>query len=132
MARGDRPAARHEQLSGLHGQALPRPCEAACVLGVNDDPVTIKQVELNIIEHAYEQGWVKAQPAETPTGKSVAVVGSGPAGLACAQQLARAGHAVTSSSGTTASAGFSATVSQNSRWRSGSWTAASTSWRRRA
>jgi glutamate synthase (NADPH/NADH) small chain len=65
------------------------------VLGINDDPVTIKQVELNIIEHAYEQGWVKAQPAETPTGKTVAIVGSGPAGLACAQQLARAGHAVT-------------------------------------
>ena len=77
------------------GRLCPAPCEAACVLGVNDDPVTIKQVELNIIEHAYEQGWVKAQPAETPTGKSVAVVGSGPAGLACAQQLARAGHAVT-------------------------------------
>ncbi len=77
------------------GRLGPAPCEAACVLGVNDDPVTIKQVELNIIEHAYEQGWVKAQPAETPTGKTVAVVGSGPAGLACAQQLARAGHAVT-------------------------------------
>ncbi len=94
----------HEAIDRLHatnnfpdftGRLCPAPCEAACVLGVNDDPVTIKQVELNIIEHAYEQGWVKAQPAETPTGKTVAIVGSGPAGLACAQQLARAGHAVT-------------------------------------
>ncbi len=77
------------------GRLCPAPCEAACVLGINDDAVTIKQIELSIIEHAYEQGWIKPEPPQTLTGKTVAVVGSGPAGLACAQQLARAGHAVT-------------------------------------
>jgi glutamate synthase (NADPH/NADH) small chain len=77
------------------GRLCPAPCEAACVLGINNDPVTIKQVELTIIEHAWEQGWVKPEPARLKTGKRVAVVGSGPAGLAAAQQLARAGHDVT-------------------------------------
>jgi len=77
------------------GRLCPAPCEAACVLGINDDPVTIKQVELSIIERAFDEGWVKPQPPEKLTGKTAAVVGSGPAGLACAQQLARAGHTVT-------------------------------------
>jgi len=77
------------------GRLCPAPCEAACVLGINDDPVTIKQIELSIVERAWEEGWVKPEPASALTGKSVAVVGSGPAGLACAQQLARAGHAAT-------------------------------------
>lgn len=77
------------------GRLCPAPCEAACVLGINNDPVTIKQVELEIIEHAWSEGWVKPEPPERTTGLSVAVVGSGPAGLACAQQLARAGHTVT-------------------------------------
>src|SRR5436190_347996 len=77
------------------GRLCPAPCEAACVLGINDDPVTIKQVELSIIERAFDEGWVKPEPPEKLTGRSVAIVGSGPAGLACAQQLARAGHAVT-------------------------------------
>ncbi|MDP2674932.1 MAG: glutamate synthase subunit beta [Dehalococcoidia bacterium] len=77
------------------GRLCPAPCEAACVLGINDDPVTIKQVELSIIERAWQEGWVKPEPPHTLTGKTVAVVGSGPAGLACAQQLARAGHTVT-------------------------------------
>src|SRR5712691_5082627 len=77
------------------GRLCPAPCEASCVLGINDDPVTIKQVELSIIEHAYDEGWIAPEPPEKLTGKTVAVVGSGPAGLACAQQLARAGHAVT-------------------------------------
>ena len=77
------------------GRLCPAPCEAACVLGINDDAVTIKQVELSIIERAYEEGWVKPEPPQTLTGKTVAIVGSGPAGLACAQQLARAGHTVT-------------------------------------
>src|SRR5205814_9027472 len=67
----------------------------ACVLGSNNDPVTIKQVELTIVERAFQEGWIAPQPAKVLTGKAVAVVGSGPAGLACAQQLARAGHAVT-------------------------------------
>ena len=77
------------------GRLCPAPCEAACVLGINKDPVTIKQVELTIIEHAYREGWIKPEPPELKTGKRVAVVGSGPAGLAAAQQLARAGHDVT-------------------------------------
>jgi len=77
------------------GRLCPAPCEGACVLGINQDPVTIKQIELTIIEHAFEEGWVTPELAETKTGKKVAVVGSGPAGLAAAQQLARAGHDVT-------------------------------------
>ncbi len=76
------------------GRLCPAPCEAACVLGINDDPVTIKQIELSIIERAWDEGWIVPEPAQKRTGMSVAVVGSGPAGLACAQQLARAGHAV--------------------------------------
>lgn len=77
------------------GAICPAPCEEACVLNINDDPVTIKQIEKQIIAHAFKAGWVKPEPAERRTGKKVAVVGSGPAGLACAQQLARAGHEVT-------------------------------------
>jgi glutamate synthase (NADPH/NADH) small chain len=77
------------------GRLCPAPCEAACVLGIGDDPVTIKQVEVEIANHAFDLGFVKPQPAPSASGKSVAVVGSGPAGLAAAQQLARAGHAVT-------------------------------------
>ena len=77
------------------GKLCPAPCEASCVLGINDNPVTIKLIEANIIDHAWEQGWVVPQPPKVRTGKTVAIVGSGPAGLACAQQLARVGHTVT-------------------------------------
>jgi glutamate synthase (NADPH/NADH) small chain len=77
------------------GTLCPAPCEASCVLGINNDPVTIKQIELAIVEHAWAEGWIRPEPPRIRTGKSVAVVGSGPAGLAAAQQLARAGHAVT-------------------------------------
>jgi glutamate synthase (NADPH/NADH) small chain len=77
------------------GTLCPAPCEGSCVLGINDDPVTIKAVELAIIDHAFEQGWVRPEPPLRETGKKVAVIGSGPAGLAAAQQLRRAGHAVT-------------------------------------
>ncbi|GAA5118531.1 glutamate synthase subunit beta [Pseudonocardia adelaidensis] len=76
------------------GTLCPAPCEAACVLAINSDAVTIKQVELQIIDHAFEEGWVAPQPPATTTGKKVAVVGSGPAGLAAAQQLTRVGHDV--------------------------------------
>ena len=76
------------------GRLCPAPCEAACVLGINQDPVTIKQVEVTIIEHAFDEGWVAPQVPEVKTGKKVAVVGSGPSGLAAAQQLTRAGHDV--------------------------------------
>ena len=77
------------------GRICPAPCEEACVLSISDSPVTIKQVEKQIIEHAWKEGWVVPRPPLRKTGKKVAVVGSGPAGLACAQQLARAGHDVT-------------------------------------
>ncbi len=77
------------------GRLCPAPCEGSCVLGINDDPVTIKQVEVGIIEHAFDEGWVAAEAPEVRTGKKVAVVGSGPAGLAAAEQLNRAGHTVT-------------------------------------
>lgn len=74
------------------GKLCPAPCESACVLGINSDPVTIKEVEAEIIDRAWAEGWVGPEPPSTRTGKRVAVVGSGPAGLAAAQQLARAGH----------------------------------------
>ena len=77
------------------GRICPAPCEAACTLGINRAPVGIKSVEHAIIDKAWEFGWVKPQPAKTKTGKKVAVVGSGPAGMAAAQQLARVGHDVT-------------------------------------
>jgi glutamate synthase (NADPH/NADH) small chain len=76
------------------GRICPAPCEEACVLRINEDAVGIKSIEHAIIDKAWEQGWVKPQPAVRKTGKKVAVVGSGPGGLACAQQLARAGHGV--------------------------------------
>ena len=76
------------------GKLCPAPCEASCVLGINQPPVTIKQVEASIIEQAWQNGWVQPIPPERLTGKTVAVVGSGPAGLAAAQQLTRAGHTV--------------------------------------
>ena len=76
------------------GRLCPAPCESACVLGINQPPVAIKQVEVEIIDHAFEQGWVTPQIPSVRTGKRVAVIGSGPAGLAAAQQLTRAGHEV--------------------------------------
>ncbi|SFO07456.1 glutamate synthase (NADPH/NADH) small chain [Pseudonocardia ammonioxydans] len=76
------------------GTLCPAPCEAACVLAINDDAVTIKQVEIEIIDRAWDEGWVAPEPPKARTGKKVAVVGSGPAGLAAAQQLTRVGHDV--------------------------------------
>ncbi len=77
------------------GRLCPAPCEAACVLGINQNPVTIKQVEVTIVDRAWDEGWITPVMPSVQTGKKVAVVGSGPAGLAAAQQLTRAGHAVT-------------------------------------
>ncbi len=76
------------------GRLCPAPCESACVLGINSDAVTIKQVEVEIIDRAWNEGWVLPQPPTVRTGKRVAVIGSGPSGLAAAQQLTRAGHDV--------------------------------------
>jgi glutamate synthase (NADPH/NADH) small chain len=77
------------------GRICPAPCESACVLGINEPAVTIKNIEKAIIEHAFKEGWVIPEPAAEKTGKRIAVIGSGPAGMAAAQQLARAGHDVT-------------------------------------
>jgi glutamate synthase (NADPH/NADH) small chain len=77
------------------GRICPAPCEAACTLNIDDNPVTIKTIECAIVDRGWAEGWIAPIPPEVRTGKAVAVVGSGPAGLACAQQLARAGHAVT-------------------------------------
>jgi glutamate synthase (NADPH/NADH) small chain len=77
------------------GRICPAPCEAACVLDINDDPVTIKQIEQSIIDRAFAEGWVKPEPPSFRTGRTVAVIGSGPAGLAAAAQLNQAGHRVT-------------------------------------
>ena len=76
------------------GKLCPAPCESSCVLGINQPAVTIKEIELFTIEQAFERGWVEPHPPERMTGKTVAIVGSGPAGLAAAQQLTRAGHTV--------------------------------------
>ncbi|MDP9394494.1 MAG: glutamate synthase subunit beta [Actinomycetota bacterium] len=93
----------HDAIERLHatnnfpeftGRLCPAPCEAACVLGIGADPVTIKQVEVSIADRAFAEGWVRPQPPARLTGRTVAVVGSGPAGLAAAQQLTRAGHTV--------------------------------------
>ena len=77
------------------GRLCPAPCEGSCVLGINNDPVTIKSIEVSIIDRGFDEGWVTPQPPAARTGKRVAVVGSGPAGLAAADQLNRAGHTVT-------------------------------------
>jgi glutamate synthase (NADPH/NADH) small chain len=77
------------------GRVCPAPCEGSCVLGINEPPVTIKNIEVSIVDHAFDEGWIVAQPPGRRTGKSVAVVGSGPAGLAAAAELNRAGHKVT-------------------------------------
>ena len=82
-------------LPEVTGRICPAPCEFACVLGINDDPVTVRENELAIIEHAFKNGLIKPNPPKKRTGKKVAVVGSGPAGLACAAQLNKAGHSVT-------------------------------------
>lgn len=93
-----------EAIRGLHatnnfpeftGLVCPAPCESACVLGITHPPVTIKQIESSIVGKAFNEGWVEADPPSSRTGKTVAVIGSGPAGLSCAQQLNRAGHTVT-------------------------------------
>ncbi|RDC61300.1 Glutamate synthase (NADPH) [Alteripontixanthobacter maritimus] len=77
------------------GRICPAPCEASCTLNITDEPVTIKSIEAAIIDRGWDEGWVMPQIPKAKTGKSVAIIGSGPAGLACAQQLARAGHSVT-------------------------------------
>jgi glutamate synthase (NADPH) small chain len=82
-------------LPEITGRICPAPCETACTLSINSSPVTIKQIELSIIEHAFSQGWVVPRPPHRETGKKTAIIGSGPAGLAAAQQLRRLGHTVT-------------------------------------
>ena len=100
------------------GRICPAPCEASCTLNIIDTPVTIKTIECQIVDRAWEEGWVQPLVAAKKTGKSVAVVGSGPAGMAAAQQLARAGHSVTLFERPTASAGCCVTAFPTSRWKS--------------
>ena len=78
----------------ITGRVCPAPCEAACTLSINDEPVLIRHIEFQIVERGFKEGWIKPLPAKQKSGKKVAVIGSGPAGLAAAQQLARAGHSV--------------------------------------
>jgi glutamate synthase (NADPH/NADH) small chain len=82
-------------LPEMTGRVCPAPCEASCTLAINDKPVTIRHIEYQIVERGFAEGWIKPQPAQVKTGKSVAVIGSGPAGISAAQQLARAGYDVT-------------------------------------
>ena len=100
------------------GRICPAPCEEACTLNLEDVPVTIKTIEQAIADKAWAMGWIRQQPPTRRTGKSVAVIGSGPAGLAGAQQLARAGHDVHVYDGSLGPAAFCATASPTSRWRS--------------
>src|SRR5438128_8234155 len=109
------------------GRLCPAPCEGSCVLGINSDPVTIKSIEVSIIERAFEEGWVAARPPDVRTGKRVAIVGSGPAGLAAADQLNRAGHWITVFERADRVGGLMRYGSPSSRWRSGFSTAGSTS-----
>jgi glutamate synthase (NADPH/NADH) small chain len=110
-----------EALDNLHstnnfpeftGRICPAPCEAACTLNIVDQPVTIKSIECAIVDKGWKEGWIEPQVPAKKTGKSVAVVGSGPAGMAAAQQLARAGHSVTVFEKSIASAGCCATASR--------------------
>lgn len=78
----------------ITGRICPAPCETACSLSINAKPVTIRELELALVERGWREGWIRPQPAKQKTGRSVAVIGSGPAGLAAAQQLVRAGHDV--------------------------------------
>lgn len=109
------------------GRLCPAPCESSCVLSINQPAVTIKQVEVSIIDQAFAKGWVQPQPPGRLTGKTVAVVGSGPAGLAAAQQLTAPATPWPSSSVTTGSAACCATAFRTSRWRRSTWSFA---WRR--
>ena len=94
VASGHRSAALDQQLPEFTSRICPAPCEAACTLNINDDAVGIKSIERAIIDKAWSEGWIKPRGGGGETGKKIAIVGSGPAGLAAAQQLARAGHAV--------------------------------------
>ena len=108
------------------GRLCPAPCETACVLGINQDPVTIKNVEVAIADKGWDEGYIRPQPPEWLTGRTVAVIGSGPAGLAAAQQLTAPATPWPSTSGTTGSADCCGTASPSSRWRRASWTGGST------
>jgi len=108
------------------GRICPAPCEAACVLGINQQAVTIKQIEKSIVERGFEEGWIRPEPPAFRTGKRAAIVGSGPAGLAAAQQLCRAGHEAVVYEKADRIGDCFATASLNSSWKStfstGAWT----------
>ena len=99
------------------GRVCPAPCEASCTLNLTDSPVTIKTIECTIVDRAFANGWVKPEPPERKTGKRVAIIGSGPAGLACAQQLARVAMTCISSKSTKKPAVCCAMAFPISRWK---------------
>jgi glutamate synthase (NADPH/NADH) small chain len=106
------------------GLICPAPCESACVLDINDDAVTIEQIELAIVTRGFEEGWIAPDPPEFRTDRTVAVIGSGPAGLAVAAELNKLGHSVTSTSATRGPAGCCASACRTRSSRSGSSTGA--------
>ena len=114
------------------GRLCPAPCEEACVLSINAPAVTIEQIEKTIIEKAFANGWVKPHPPARRTGKTVAVIGSGPSGLACAQQLNTAGHTVTVFEREESPAGCCATAYRISSWRNTFWIGAWPTCKRKA
>ncbi len=114
------------------GRICPAPCEASCTLNIDDNPVTIKTIECAIVDRAWDNGWLKPEIAAEKTGKKVAVIGSGPAGLAAAQQLARAGHEVHVYEKFAKAGACCATAFQTSRWRRASSTAAFSRWKPKA
>ncbi len=114
------------------GRICPAPCEAACTLNIDDAPVTIKSIEGAIADRAWKEGWVVPEPPEKKTGKKVAIVGSGPAGLAAAQQLARVGHDVHVYEKNDRPGGLLVYGIPTSRWKRTSSPAASSRWKRKA
>ena len=114
------------------GRICPAPCEASCTLNLEDAPVTIKTIECAIVDKAFEQGWVQPQPPAEKTGKSVAIVGSGPAGMAAAQQLARTGHDVHVFEKHARPGGLMVTASRISKWKNGLSRAAWSRWKLKA
>ncbi len=101
------------------GRVCPAPCEASCTLNLNEAPVTIKTIECAIVDRGWKEGWITPEPREKKTGKKVAIVGAGPAGMACAQQLARAGHEVHLYDRQAKPGGLCDTAFPISKWKNG-------------
>ena len=114
------------------GRVCPAPCENSCVLAINSPAVTIKNIEVSIVEKAYKEGWIKPQPPKHRSGKTVAVIGSGPSGLACADQLNKAGHTVTVYEKNEVLGGLLTLGIPDFKMENMSWKGASSAWLRKA